>query len=130
MANVKLVTDAYEAFGRGDIPAVLGALGENIAWRVPEAVPHGMTTSGRDGVGAFFEKLAAEWDDFGPLEVDEVAGAGDRVYATGTANGTYDGRRLSYGFIHVWTIEDGVPVRFDEYVDPPAALYAGRAAAA
>ena len=128
--NTQLARDAYAAFGRGDIPAVLGILDESVDWHVPEVIPHGATATGRDEVGAFFGKLAATWDEFGPLDIEDISGEGDRVYATGTAHGTLDGERTSYGFVHVWTIRDGACVRFHEYVDPAPSLYVARSAAA
>jgi ketosteroid isomerase-like protein len=39
--------------------------------------------------------------------------------ASGTLN---DGRSASYGFAHVFTMDDGRIVRFREYVDPDEAL--------
>jgi len=124
--NAKLVQDAYEAFGRGDIPTVLEAFDENVAWHVPDVVPHGRTVTGREEVAGFFQNLAATWDDFG-VEVDDVTMSGDRAYARGRANGTYRGERTGYGFVHAWTLSDGVCVRFDEYVDPAPELVAAAA---
>ncbi|MEA2450688.1 MAG: uncharacterized protein QOG63_2620 [Thermoleophilaceae bacterium] len=129
-ANLQLARDAYDAFGRGDIESVLGMLDENVAWHVPDVVPHGRTASGREEVAGFFQNLAATWDEFGPLEFDDISAAGDHVYAVGTAHGTYEGERTSYGFVHVWTVTDGACARFDEYVDPARALYADRSASA
>jgi ketosteroid isomerase-like protein len=128
-ANAQLLQGTYEAFGRGEIEAVLGAFDEDIAWHVPEVIPHGVTATGREEVGQFFQRLAATWEDFG-LELDDISADGDRGYATGTASGTLDGRRTSYGFVHAWTFRDGALVRFDEYVDPPPELVAAGAGAA
>ena len=120
--NVELLRSAYDAFGRGDIPAVLAILDENIAWRAPELLPQAMPASGRDDVARFFERLASTWQDFG-LEIDDLVASGDRVCAIGRAKGTLlDGRQASYGFVHAWTVRDGVCVRFDEYVDPSPEL--------
>ena len=57
--NVKLVQQAYESFGRGDIQGVLNSLSEQVEWRVPkpEGVPFGGEYRGRDGVGRFFSEL-------------------------------------------------------------------------
>lgn len=119
--NTQLLRETYDAFDRGDIPAVLGAFAENIAWHVPDVMPHGMTVSSRDEVGGFFQKLADTWEEFG-IELDDVTTAGDRGYVTGRASGTYEGAAASFGFVHAWTIRDGELVRFDEYVDPDATL--------
>ena len=34
--NVQLVREMYEAFGKGDVPGVLGRLDKNIEWREAE----------------------------------------------------------------------------------------------
>jgi ketosteroid isomerase-like protein len=128
-ANAELMRETYEAFGRGDIPAVLAVFDADIDWHVPDAVPHGTTAHGRDEVARFFEKLVSLWEDF-RVEVDEIAATGDRGYATGRATGTYDGGPASYRFVHVWTIRDGACIRFDEYVDPSPELLAAAGTAA
>jgi ketosteroid isomerase-like protein len=119
--NAELLRHAYEAFARGDIPTVMSALDDEIEWNVPAVLPHGMDVRGRDEVGAFFQRLASTWDDFG-LQIDDLVASGDRVCAIGRANGTLEGGPTSYGFVHAWTVRDGVCVRFDEYVDPSPEL--------
>ena len=114
--NAELLRDTYEAFARGDIPGVIGVLDEDIEWNVPAVLPHAMHVRGRDDVGGFFQKLPATWDDFG-LELDDVVASGHRVCVIGRASGTLDGEQASYGFVHAWTVRDGVCLRFDEYVD-------------
>lgn len=121
--NVELLRDTYEAFGRGDIPAVMGAFAEDIEWNVPEVLPHGGRSRGLDGVAGFFERLASTWEDFG-LELDALFGSGERVCAVGRFRGALDGVRTGYGFVHVWTVTDGACRRFDEFVDPDPELLA------
>ena len=38
------------------------------------------------------------------------------------------GEQTGYRSVHVWTVRDGVPVRFAEYVDAPLTLPAAHAA--
>ena len=121
--NAQLLRGAYDAFGRGDIPAVLAIFHEDIAWHAPDVLPQGMTVSGRDQVAGFFEKLGSTWQDFG-VEIDDLVASGDRVFAVGRAGGTLDGKQAGYGFVHAWTVRDGACVRFDEYVDPSPELLA------
>jgi uncharacterized protein len=109
---------AYDAFGRGDIAGVLETFDENIEWNAPQVLPHGMHVRGRDAVGGFFEKLVSVWDPGFGIEIDSIVAEGDRAFASGTATGALDGTPASYGFVHAWTIADGLCVRFDEYVDP------------
>jgi ketosteroid isomerase-like protein len=113
------VRDAYAAFGRGDIEAVLGMLADDVEWNVPEVLPHGVTTTGRDGAARFFGRLVELWSDFG-LEIDLVTDDGEgRGIGIGRAAGKLRGTETGYGFTHVFTVRDGKVVRFDEYVAPP-----------
>jgi ketosteroid isomerase-like protein len=121
--NADLMRATYEAFGRQDMAAVLGVLDENIVWNAPAVLPHAMPVSGRADVPAFFQNLASTWEDFS-LEIDDLVASGDRVCAIGRAGGRVDGVAATYGFVHAWTIHDGICVRFDEYVDPSPELLA------
>jgi ketosteroid isomerase-like protein len=113
-----LVGQAYEAFGRGDIPAVLDTLDPAVRWSTPEALPHGGDFDGRDGVGRFFAGLAERWEAL-EVEPDPPIASGDRVAVTGRARGKLrDGGDADYGFVHVWTIADGHATAFTEYIDP------------
>ena len=37
--NLATIRGAYEAFGRGDVPAVLSILADDVAWSVPPPLP-------------------------------------------------------------------------------------------
>ena len=115
--NAQILQGMYEAFGRGDIPAVIAGLDQNIAWNAPNVLPHSIAVNDRDGVPAFFQNLASTWEDFS-LEVEDICASGDRVCVIGHAGGKLDGQQTNYRFVHAWTVRDGVCVRFDEYVDP------------
>jgi ketosteroid isomerase-like protein len=84
--NAELLKTIYEAFGRGDIAAVLDVLDENIVWNAPAVLPHAMPVSGRGDVPAFFGNLAATWEAFN-LEIDDLVASGDRVCMIGRAGG-------------------------------------------
>jgi len=121
--NADVIANLYAAFGRGDVPGVLAMLDENIAWRAPENLPHGGTFSGREEVGVFFQGLGGMWDGLA-VKVDDIISGGDRVISLVRANGTLrsTGDQTGYSGAHAWTMRDGVPVRFDEYVDAPPSL--------
>jgi ketosteroid isomerase-like protein len=121
--NVELLKGAYDAFGRGDIPVVLGVLHEDVEWNVPAAVPQGRRVRGRDEVGGFFQNLVSIWSDF-DVGVDDFVADGDRVCVIGRATGKVGDTKTGYGFVHAWTMRDGLAVRFDEYVDPDPELLA------
>lgn len=115
--NVAFLRRTYEAFGKGDIPTVLEAMSEDIHWNVPEVLPHGMHVHGRDAVAGFFQTLGSTWEDLN-LDLGDFVASGDRVCVIGQASGKVSGNETSYGFVHCWTVRDGVLVGFDEFVDP------------
>jgi uncharacterized protein len=122
-AQTDLVQSAYEAFGRGDIPAVIGALGERVEWDVTAALPQGGSWRGRDDVGKFFEHLGGIWSEL-RLDVEELLEGGNSVAAVGHAAGRlgHGGHAAGYSFVHLFTVEDGEIVRFREWGDPDDVL--------
>jgi uncharacterized protein len=117
-----VVRSAYDAFGRGDIPAVLEVLSDEVEWTVPKTVPHGGSFQGRDGVGRFFQGLGERWDGLA-IDVEAIAQDGDLAIGLGRGQGELRGAgERSYGFTHVFTVRDGEVVRFREYVDLDAPL--------
>ena len=119
--NVQLVQGAYEAFGRGDVPAVLGVLADDIAWSVPPPLPQAVEAHGPGEVGAFFERLGAIWEGL-DIQVTDFVASGDRVCVIGRGSGKVGGQDAGYGFVHAWTLADGKAVRFDEYAQPGPGL--------
>ena len=122
-ANTALIEKAYDAFGRGDIGAVIEMLDDDISWSVPATVPHGGQFKGKDGVGSFFQGLGGAWESLG-LDVESLSEAGDDLVisvlrASGTRQG---GQAAEYGATHVFTVRDGRVVRFREFLDVDAPL--------
>ena len=61
MSNVQKVQSVYEAFGRGDIPAILAVLAEDVEWEYgmsDAGVPWLQRRQGRADVQKFFQSLA------------------------------------------------------------------------
>ena len=61
MSNVQLVRDAYDCFGRGDIPSLLGMMDPNIQWSEAEplsAERQGLARTGRHCAEPFHEDRA------------------------------------------------------------------------
>ena len=122
MDNVRLLKGLYDAFGRGDIPAVLGALSPGIKWYQAESnpyMPSGEAWVGPDAVlNNLFMKLGAEWDGFS-VHPKSFYGSGDCVIVEARYSGTYKatGRSMDAQVCHVWDVNDGKVPRFQQYVD-------------
>jgi ketosteroid isomerase-like protein len=60
MDNLKTTQQIYDAFGRGDIPSILGTLADTVEWEYGATVndaPWLQPRLGREGAGAFFASL-------------------------------------------------------------------------
>jgi ketosteroid isomerase-like protein len=122
MSGVKMVSDLYEAFGRGDIPVVLDGMNPDIHWHEAEGNPY--MPSGEPFVGPkailedLFMKLGADWDGF-MVHPNSFHDAGDVVVVEARYSGTHNetGKKLDAQVCHVWTLKDGKVSRFQQYVD-------------
>lgn len=117
--NADIVKGIYEAFGRGDVPAVLEALDKDVIWTDMEGFPTGGTYVGAGAIlNGVFLPLGTEWNSF-QANADEFLESGDRVIALGHYQGTYKatGKGMRVPFAHVWTLRDGKIVKFVQYTD-------------
>ena len=121
-----LIQGAYDAFARGDIPAVIDTLSDDVRWDVAAVLPQGGSFQGKDGVGQFFEGLGQAWEELN-LQIEDLIEGRDDVVGVGRAEGRLGvgGTSAGYGFAHVFTVEDGKVTRFREYADPDVALLQG-----
>ena len=112
----------YDAFERGDVPAVLAELDEAIEWRLAEGHPY--SPKGEPWVGHaaivenFFARAGADWDRF-RVAVTDLHDAGAAVVAEVRYSGTFKhtGRTLDAQGCHVWKLRGGKATAFQQYVD-------------
>src|SRR5688572_6348896 len=115
MSNVGTVQGMYEAFGRGDIAAIMDVMADEVEWEQWDAsntgqdagVPWLARRSGKDDVAGVFQAVAdgLEFHSFQPINLME---GGNQVAATididATAKAT--GERFRDEEIHLWTFDD------------------------
>ncbi len=126
--NKQTIEAMYAAFGRGDIPFVIGALDPEIEWWEAENFvyadknPYRGPQSVLEGV---FMRLGMEWDGFA-VAPEEVLDAGDTVVGRGYYMGKYrqTGREVRAQFAHVFKFRDGKVVKFQQYTDTAQFLQA------
>ena len=122
MSGVKIVSDVYEAFGRGDVPSVLGAMDSGIHWHEAEGnpyMPSGEAWVGPDAIlNDLFMKLGGDWDGF-TVHPGSFHDAGDVIVVEARYSGTHKGtgNKLDAQVCHVWTLKDGKITKFQQYVD-------------
>jgi hypothetical protein len=118
--NGDIVTAVYDAFGKGDVPAVLGAFDPQIQWREAESL---LYADGNPYVGpqavlaGVFQPILADVEHFA-VRPERFVEGGDAVVAEGRYRGTMKktGTALAQ-FAHIWHLCDGKVVRFQQYTD-------------
>lgn len=119
--NVQIIRGLYEAFGRGDVPAVLGQMHQSIEWNEAENFiyadrnPYVGPQAVLEGV---FMRLGTDWECF-TVSPEEWLDAGDRIVVLGTYSGLHKatGGEVRAQFAHVWSVREARIVRFQQYTD-------------
>lgn len=128
MSNVAVVQGVYAAFAKGDIPAVLAAMAQDIVWNEAENFPYADRNPyvGPEAVlNGVFARLGGEWNGFSATP-DEIIDAGDTVVALGRYGGApkATGTNVDAQFVHVWRLRSGKLVGFQQYTDTLQAAHA------
>jgi len=117
--NKEFIEGAYASFAKGDVPAALGAMAEDIQWVEADGFPLAGTYVGPQAVlEGVFMRLAEIGDDFAVVPEQFVAD-GDTVVALGTYRWKHkgSGAPAAVKMAHVWTVKDGKAATFQQHVD-------------
>jgi uncharacterized protein len=117
--SVEIVRGVYDAFGRGDVQAVRGAMADEFEWYEAEGMPYG---------GLYHNWEAVAENVLGPLIQDipnfeatpeEFIASGDTVAAVVryTGSGKATGKQLDLPVVHIWDVREPEIVRFRQFAD-------------
>jgi uncharacterized protein len=117
--SVDVVRGIYEALARGDVPAVLGAMAEDITWHEAGGMPYGGVYHGGQAVAEkVFGPITQDIPDFA-VTAEEFIASDDEVAVvvryTGTGKET--GNKLDLPVVHVWDVRNGKITRFRQFID-------------
>lgn len=124
-----LIRAAYDALNEGRQPDWAA---ENLPPHFELVLAAGPGLPGRfvgpEGVARFSAEIAEAWETL-QTDVEEVVDLGDRVVVLGRIRyaGRGSGIELDAVAAHLWTIENGVPVRLELIGDREEALRRGHA---
>jgi ketosteroid isomerase-like protein len=106
--NVDVVQHAWDAFGRGDLEAVLDAFSPTAQTRLPETLPWGGTYIGPDGFRDFLAKLDAAFEQF-KATPDKVLGADDNhvIVVAKTKARVKGGGAVEGNTVWIYQLRDG-----------------------
>ena len=119
--NGDIVKALYDAFGKGDVQAVLGAFDPEIQWREAENFLYadGNPYAGPQAVAeGVFQRIVSDVDNFA-VHPERFVEGGDTVVTEGRYRGTMKttGTPVDAQFAHIWQLRDGKVVRFQQYTD-------------
>lgn len=126
-ANVAQVKTLFGHFGRGDVPAILDLLDDEvrIEFYGPAVIPYAGDYRGKAAAKRFFETVLASVD-IHQFDAEEFIAQGDQVVVTGhlrlTAKAT--GGSIESDFVHVITLRDGRWRRFRDFMSTAVAVAA------
>jgi uncharacterized protein len=120
--NTQMVKDAYAAFLRGDVNAILDMLADDVEWEgvkgAEGVVPQAGLRRGRPAIAEFFSQVGATIT-FETFEPREYVAQGDDVVAIGhyTGNAIPTGAAMASDWVMVFNFRDGKIARFREFTD-------------
>jgi ketosteroid isomerase-like protein len=133
--NRQTVSEMYEAFGRGDVDAILAKQSEDVTWDVTEepwtpheaGVPWLAPRRGRAEVGEFFQ-IAGAWT-YRRFEILDLLASETQVAAiVRMVADLPNGGHIDEVLVHLWTFgEDGRVVALRRMLDTAAHIAASRA---
>ncbi len=122
--NLEVVKGLFAAFGRGDLEAVIEAHAEDTDSQAPVtrtkcALPWAGSRYGREEVRDYFRQIVQTVRPE-PFEDVVFTASGDRVVVEGHNKGTVltTGKTYEHDWVMIFTIRDGLIVRFRMYYDP------------
>ncbi len=127
--NVAVVDGLYQAFVKGDVPAVLSVMDANIVWNEAEGFPYADRNPyiGPDAVlNGVFARIGAEWDYFNLTGIQLHDMSGNMVLATlrYKAKHKITGKMIDSQTAHLWTLKDGKITAFQQFTDTKQAAEA------
>ena len=119
--NAELVGRLYERFNARDF-APRDLVADDFELYDPD-LPGGGVFRGPDGLTAYLHQYIDAWEEY-RVEVEELREVGDRVLALlrHVGRGKGSGVESELRDAHVWTVRDGLAVRWRTYLDRAEAL--------
>jgi uncharacterized protein len=127
--NLDIMKEAYAAFARGDIPAILAIHDPKAELESagPKGLPWAGSYRGPEGAKKYFAAIEAE-ADVEAFEPHSFLAQGDKVVVLGveTIRSKRTGRSYETHWVHAFTLAAGKIIKFREYCDTATAAEAFR----
>lgn len=115
----QIVAEHYAASERHDLDGMMADISPDVAWTEMAGFPcAGTYRSAAEIVRNVFEKLGRDWENY-MFELESLHDAGNTVVGIGNYSGVYlqTGKSFRCRVAHVWQVEQGKLVRFEQFTD-------------
>jgi len=124
---LQVVQSAYAAFGRGDVPALLAAMSDDVEWKFvgTQGLPYTGSFRGKEQVAKWFASIPTV-DDILAFEPREFVSDGEQVAVLGweRSKSVPRGKTIETEWAHFFTVRNGRVVRFWGIYDTEASAAA------
>jgi ketosteroid isomerase-like protein len=120
--NIDMIKKVYDAFNTRDYETILSYFDTNFKWFAADNSPLADKSPyyGIDAIrSGVFERIAAGFEKLVVLPDEIFAGDDGRVIVLGYYEGKFNGKSEEFRTqaAHIWTLTDGKPSKFQQYVD-------------
>lgn len=120
--NIDTIKKVYDAFNAREYEQALSYFDPKFEWiaadnsPLADKSPYRGVVEIRSGV---FDRIAAGFEKLVVVPDEIFSGDGDRVVVLGHYEGKFRGKEESFRtqVAHVWTLPDGKPAKFQQYLD-------------
>lgn len=117
--NYEAIKSHYAGSDRKDLDAMMAPITDQSAWTEMAGFPYAGTYVGREAIIAgVFARIGAEWDGY-TFTLERLIDGGATIVGIGVYTGTYKktGKAMTARVVHVWDLDDGKVVKFEQFTD-------------
>ncbi|PBB66013.1 DUF4440 domain-containing protein [Mesorhizobium sp. WSM4312] len=117
--NYEVIKAHYAGSDAKDLAAMMAPVTDKTAWTEMAGFPYAGTYVGGDAIiSGVFKRIGEEWEGYA-LKVDKLVDGGSTIVGIGTYSGIYKktGKAMSARVVHVWEMQDGKAVSFEQFTD-------------
>jgi len=118
-SNYEVIKAHYAGSDAKDLEAMMAPVTDRTEWTEMAGFPYAGTYVGPDAIIAgVFKRIGEDWDGYA-LKVDKLVDGDTTIAAIGTYSGTCKktGKAMSARVVHVWEMQDGKAVSFEQFTD-------------
>lgn len=117
--NIDIIRAHYAASAQGNVGEMMAHVSPQVRWTEMAGFPCAGTWVGPQAVAdKVFAVLGRDWIGY-RFELQSLIDGGDHIIGVGTYHGTYraTGKEMQARVAHVWYLQDGKIVAFEQFTD-------------